>query len=69
MIKTAYINQMCNKLRKQAANELDLAERGRLSHVERSNKRVRKVEDISSRTLGTQSAKLHRVSIMNKLGF
>ena len=69
VIKTAYINQMCDELRKRAANELDLAERGCLSRVERSNKRVREVEDVGSRTSGAQSAKLHRVGIMNELGF
>ncbi len=41
---------MCNELRKQAANKLDLAER--LSHIKRGNKRARKVGDIGSRTLG-----------------
>jgi hypothetical protein len=52
IIKTTYINQMCNELRKRAANELDLVEGGRLSRVKRSNKRAREVGDIGLRTLG-----------------
>ncbi len=61
MIKTTYINQMCDELRKRAADELELAE-----GVERSKKRVRKVGDVGSRTSGVQSAS---VSTMNELGF
>jgi hypothetical protein len=68
-IKTTYINQMCDELRKRAADELDLAEGGRLSRVERSNKRAREVRDVGSKTSGVQSAKLHSVGIMNELGF
>jgi deoxyribose-phosphate aldolase len=66
-IKTTYINQMCNELRKRAADELDLVER--LSHVKRGNKRAREVRDIGSRTLGVRRAKLHGVSITNELDF
>jgi hypothetical protein len=64
MIKITYINQMYNKLRKRAADELDLVE-----GVKRSKKRAREVGDVGSRTLGVQSAKLYSVSIMNELGF
>jgi hypothetical protein len=52
IIKTTYINQMCNELRKRAANELDLAEGERLSCVKRSNKRARNMGNIGLRTLG-----------------
>jgi hypothetical protein len=69
MIKTTYINQMCDELRKRAADELDLVEGECLSRVERSNKRAREVGDVGSRTLGVQNAKLYRVSIMNELSF
>jgi hypothetical protein len=58
---------MCNKLRKRAADELDLVER--LSYVKKGNKRVYKVRDVGLRTLGVQRAKLYRVSITNKLDF
>jgi hypothetical protein len=66
-IKTTYINQMCDELRKRAADELDLAER--LSYVERGNKRAREVGDVGSRTLGVRRAKLHRVGVTNELDF
>jgi hypothetical protein len=69
MIKTTYINQMCDELRKRAADELDLAEGERLPRVERSNKRARDVGDVGSRTSGVQNAKLHKVGIMDELGF
>ncbi|KAH8586092.1 hypothetical protein B0O99DRAFT_529405 [Bisporella sp. PMI_857] len=68
-IKTTYINQMCNKLRKRAANELDLAEKRRLFHVEKSNKKVREVKDVKSKTSGVQSAKLRKVGVISELGF
>ncbi len=58
---------MCNKLRKRAADELDLAER--LSYVKRGNKRARKVRDIGLRTLGVRRAKLYGVGVTNKLDF
>ena len=45
MIKTTYINQICDELRKRALDELDLAER-RLYYIERSNKRAREVGDV-----------------------
>lgn len=67
MIKTTYINQMCDELRKRAADELDLAER--LSHVERGNKRAREVGDVGSRTSGVRRAKLHGVGVTNELDF
>lgn len=66
-IKTTYINQMCDELRKRAADELDLAER--LSHVERGNKRAREVGDVGSRTSGVRRAKLHGVGVTNELDF
>ena len=69
MIKTTYINQMCNELRKRAADELDLIEGERLPRVERSNKRARDVGDVGSRTSRVQNAKLHKVSIIDELGF
>jgi hypothetical protein len=68
-IKTTYINQMCDELRRRAADELDLAEGGRVPCAERSNKRARVVGDVGSRTSGVQGAKLHKVDIMNELGF
>jgi len=49
-IKTTYINQMCDKFLKRAADELDLAEH--LSHVKRGNKRTHEVGDVGSRTSG-----------------
>jgi hypothetical protein len=52
IIKTTYINQICDKLHKRAADELDLTEGERLSRVKRSNKRAHEVGDIGSRTLG-----------------
>ncbi|KAH7379668.1 hypothetical protein BKA64DRAFT_685939 [Cadophora sp. MPI-SDFR-AT-0126] len=67
MIKTTYIKQMCDELRKRAADELDLAER--LSDVERGNKRAREVGDVGSRTSGVQRAKLQRVGATNELDF
>jgi len=67
MIKTTYIKQMCDELRKRAADELDLAER--LSDVERGNKRAREVGDVGSRTSGVQRAKLQRVGVTNELDF
>jgi hypothetical protein len=69
IIKTTYINQMCNKLYKRATNKLDLIEGGHLSYIKRSNKRAHKVGDIGSRTSGVQSAKIYRVSIINDLSF
>jgi hypothetical protein len=52
IIKTTYINQICDKLHRRAANELDLIEGERLSHIKRSNKRAREVGDIGLRTSG-----------------
>jgi len=49
-IKTTYINQIYNELRKRATNELDLVEY--LSYVKRGNKRAREVRDIGLRTSG-----------------
>jgi hypothetical protein len=66
-IKTTYINQMCDELRKRATDELDLVER--LSYVERGNKRAREVGDIGSRTSGVRRAKLYGVGVTNELDF
>jgi hypothetical protein len=43
---------MYNKLRKRAADELDLIKGERLSYIKRSNKRVHNVGDIGLRPLG-----------------
>jgi hypothetical protein len=70
--KATYINQICDELRGRAANELGLAESGRISRVERrSKKRAREGGYIDSRTSGAQKARLHAVdmTIMNELGF
>jgi hypothetical protein len=65
-----YINQMCDELRGRAANELYLAESGRLSRVERrSKKKAREGGYIDPRIPGAQKARLHVVdmAIMNEL--
>lgn len=71
-LKAIYINQMCDELRGRAANELGLAESGRLSRLERrSKKRTRDGGYIHSRTLGAQKARSYALdmNIMNELGF
>jgi hypothetical protein len=66
-IKTTYINQMYDELRKRTADELDLAKR--LSHVKRGNKRAREVGNVKSRTSGVRRAKLYEIDVTNELDF
>lgn len=67
MIKTTYINQMCDELCKQAVDKLNLTEH--FSHIERGNKRVCEIKDIESRTSEVWRVKLHRVDVINELNF
>ena len=65
-IKATYISNMCDELRKRAADELELAEKGHVSRLERNNKRAREVGDVGSKATGTLRTKLHTVSIVNE---
>lgn len=66
--KLAYIGQMCDQLRSQAADRLLLAESERLSR-ERREKRKREVGDVDPRISEAEGAKLNRFGIMSGLGF